>query len=165
MVKIERVFQAVRLNEPEDVLLLDEIPDINVKNTFSQNLLHEAVSYKNTRAFSKLIERGIDVNAQDSDGLTPLHYACEQNNLILARAILTNGGQVNISDKHGNTPLWTAVFNAKGNYDMIALLVEFGGSQVTKRKNNYGKSPFDLASEMGDSGITKLLSSSCKTSV
>lgn len=155
--KTDNIFQAIRLKEPL-VALLGSLAEINIKNENNQSLLHEAIAWKNAEAVGELLRRGIDVNIQDSTGRTPLHYACEHSDVTSARLILVKGGKLNIADENGNTPVWTAVFNSHGNYDMLRLFLEFGGKELARCKNASGKSPFDLASVMGEKTIVELLS-------
>jgi ankyrin repeat protein len=105
------------------------------------------------------MRRHVDVNAQTTTGSTPLHYAAAHSNTNAARLILSHGGDVTIADKHGNTPLWTAVFNARGKYELVELLLQHGAAQVATRKNLHGKSPLDFATQIGDAHLMQLLQS------
>ena len=150
------IFQLIRLNEKDDFFSAIDQININMVNEFKQNLLHEAVGHGSNKIGRELIKRGINVNHQERNGQTPLHYSALHKNYELARCILENGGDVNIRDVHGNNALWTAVFNAKGDYKMVELFLEFGGDVYTK--NKYGRSPFDFAKQIKSEALIKLLS-------
>ncbi|MEZ0539511.1 ankyrin repeat domain-containing protein [Fibrella arboris] len=156
MSKIEDIFQAVRLNAWKEFVDLIKEVDINIKNEFGQNLLHEAISFQASQIANQLISLSIDVNNQDEQGQTPLHYAAAHNNSELTDALLKAGANVNLRDKHGNTVLWTAVFNARGKYDIVRLLILHGANKSTKNKAN--RSPYDFAVQIGDQTLLSLLS-------
>ena len=49
-------------------------------------------------------------------------------------------------DTHGNNPLWTAVFNARGEYRIIDLIVNAKGD--FNSENQYGKTPLSFAKQI-----------------
>ena len=63
--------------------------------------------------------------------------------------LLEHGASPNLLNWHGNAPLWTACHEAclaestQENWDIIRLLIKFGAD--VNRKNNYGRSPLDMA--------------------
>ena len=152
------VFQSVRRDGRDALLALRELDDLNVRNRSGENLLHVAIAYSNDDAVLELIQRGIDVDAQDQAGMTPLHFAAAHSNTIAVQAILDHSGDFEVVDKHGNTPLWTAVFNAKGKYKIVEILIEHGAARVAHRKNKHERSPIDLATQFGDSALLQLIS-------
>ncbi len=151
------IFQAIRRNEPISVAVLEDLPDINVKNVDGQGLLHTAIAYGNHSLIAPLMKTGIDVNATDRNGQTPLHFAAAHKDLIAAEQLLCGGGEVAIEDKHGNTALWTAVFNARGKYDVVGVFMRYGGQRLSRKKNRHGKSPLDFARQIGDSQLAVML--------
>jgi ankyrin repeat protein len=102
-----------------------------------------------------LIRRGIDVNSQNVNGQTPLHCAALYGNLKLADEMLAHGGDPNARDVYGNSPLWTAVFNARGHYDIVESLVGHGADSATK--NKAGRSPLYFGRQILDDQIVTLL--------
>jgi ankyrin repeat protein len=77
------------------------------------------------------------VTTQDSDGKTALHYAIEYALPAVAQELLgRNRGLVSIADKFGNEPLWTAAFNAKGEYQLVLLLLGNGADPLHRNKAN-----------------------------
>lgn len=152
------VFQAIRRRDKNLQSLLDGISDIDARDEDGQNLLHEAAASTNPAAAYELIRRGIDVNGQDRNGQTPLHFAGIHNCSAVAEAILSNGGALTVVDSHGNTPLWSAVFNARGKYDTVRVMMGSQGKDVVSVKNKHGRSPLDFARQIGDDALLRLLS-------
>lgn len=154
------IFQIVRLNEEENYHSLIDKVNINILNEDSQNLLHEAITYKRDTLGLDLINRNININQKDKDGLTPLHYTASYNNFKLAEIIIRKGGDVNICDKHGNNSLWTATFNAKGKYELVVLFIKSGADAFNK--NKYGKSAIDFANQIEDEALIRILTNTNK---
>lgn len=150
-------FQAVRRDGPGALSLLEGLDDVNIRNKDDENLLHVAVAFANVDAAVELIKRGIDVNAANRKGATPLHYACVHQNATIAQQILDHGGDFEVVDEHGNTPLWTAVFNARGKYDVVNVLLAKGAAKTAHHKNKHGRSPIDFATQIGDTRLVKLM--------
>ena len=149
-------FQVVRLDDRASYYSSINNIDINMVDDDNQNLLQEAIAHGNSFIGQDLIKREININHQDKSGLTPLHYVAAHYNPELAEAILTEGGDVNIRDSHGNNALWTAVFNAKGRYDIVKMFISNGGDAYTK--NNHHRSPLDFARQIKDEQLIDILS-------
>ena len=145
------MFQIVRLHETDDFYLHIDHVDINLVNEYGQNLLHEAIAYGRNDLAEELIRAGIDVNHRSSDGRTPLHTAAWYQNRELTGLILASGGNVSVKDVDGNTPLWAAVINPRRDYRVVELLVEHSADPCDK--NNYGKSPLDVATEVNETSL------------
>jgi ankyrin repeat protein len=149
------LFQLIRAGDKVKLLDALDRADVNQVNEFGQSLLHEAIASGSTAIGFEMIRRKIDVNTQDSKGQTPLHYAALYGALELAKEILRNGCDLKILDIHGNSPLWTATFNARGNYGMVELLLEYGADP--NHRNRHGRSPLDLARQINDHALILLL--------
>ena len=149
------LFQAVRRNDTNTFYSRIDEEDINQIDENGQNLLHEAVAFNNNLLGKELIARNIDVNHKDVNFQTPLHYAANNKETALAELILNSGGNLNIEDKYGNQPLWTAVFNAKGDYEIVKLLMNF--KPDVNHKNLHGKSPLDFAQQINDQALVNIL--------
>ncbi|KHS62172.1 ankyrin [Pectobacterium brasiliense] len=152
---ISNAFQFVRDGQSEGLCSLVTSDNVNVTNEYGQNLLHEAIAYGNVAVVNKLIELGVDVNHQDDKGQTPLHYAAQHKMKDVAEIILMNKGDVFVTDKFGNQALWTAVFNARGDYDIVSLLLTH--HSLPEHKNNSGRSPLDFARQIKDTGLISIL--------
>lgn len=156
------VFQLVRLDERDALFAVLGSIDINQSDEWGGNLLHQAISYRNTTVAEELIRRGIDVNHQNEDGDTPLHIAAVHQNLSVAKSIIASGGDVNICDRLGSSPLSTAVFEAnkkinQGEYAMVELLLKHNADP--HHKDNYGMTPIDIARRSNNSELLRVLES------
>jgi len=130
--------------------------DINQSDSSGKTPLHCAVAWKHAAAVSLLLENGADVLKQDEEGKTALHYAVEFNLIGIAGELLESCNDVvAIGDKHGNQPLWTAAFNARGNYDMVKLILRFGGDP--KHRNNVSLTPLDIPKRKNEPALLQLL--------
>ena len=96
-----------------------------------------------------------NVNKKYQKGLNLLHFACEYNNIKLAKELLER--KINIEEKniYGNTPLWTAVFNAKGKYEMVDLLLSFHANPNSA--NDAGTTPLKFAMTLDDKILVRKL--------
>lgn len=140
---MEDLFKLIRENNVEYIQQVLNNENINVLNSQNQNLLQEAVLSKKFDIASILISKSININNQDYKGQTILHYLPIYKNLELAKKILENNGDINIQDNYGNPPLWTAIFNARGEYDLVKLYLDYGAR--TDIINKAQKTPYDLA--------------------
>jgi ankyrin repeat protein len=105
--------------------------------------LHYAALNGTAEQALSLLEAGQDPNIADRDGFAPLHLAAQQNNVAVAEVLLGHGASVDPVNKFGNTPLFVAVFNSRGNGEMIRLLRDAGADP--RRANASGQSPVGLA--------------------
>ncbi|MBD9354546.1 ankyrin repeat domain-containing protein [Methylomonas albis] len=151
------LFQVIRLNDEEKFYSEIDDVDINQVNEDGQNMLHEAVAYNNLPFAKALIKRNIDVNHRDIKSQTPLHYAANHGFLDIAELILNSGGSLNIEDDYGNQPTWTAVFNARGNYEIVKCFLKF--KPDISHKNRAGRSPLDFANQINDQNLIHILNS------
>ncbi len=152
---IDDVFQAVRLGDLQSFNFIKENLNINELNEFEQNLLHEAISSKQDIFLSILLQENINVNQRDKNGQTPLHYCGLYKTPELAEKLIQNGSKIDISDNYGNEPLWTAVINAKGNYNVVRVLMKYNSN--SRKINNANKSPLDFAKQINDNELISIL--------
>lgn len=130
--------------------------DINVTNENGLSLLHKAIAHKHSEIAFDLVWRSINVNIQDNKGQSSLHYLAFFPDIELAKAIINNGAILELKDHFGNTPLWYAVFNARGNYDYVELLIQNKANPTLM--NNAGRSPIMFASQINDLMLIEILS-------
>jgi uncharacterized protein len=150
-------FQIVRLGSPLEWGKIFSVDDINTQNRSGQNLLHEAIAYEKPQLALRLIECGIDLNRADHSGATPLHFAAERKLPAVTAAIVSNGGLVDREDGCGNQPLWTATFNARGDYEVVRILLGVGADPTHRNKS--GRSPLDIAIQIQDKELELILRS------
>ena len=154
---IDKIFQAVRLKNYQEFLDLIDGKDINIINSDGQTLLHEAAAYNSVECANELIYRKASLNDQDLKGKTALHYAAANNSILVCDALIQGGADISISDDFGNQPLWTAVFNARGNYELVRLFLNNGANPAHKNKNR--KSPLDFSIQIKDLQLMEVLQS------
>lgn len=84
-----------------------------------------------------------------------LYFAAEYGELKLAAELLEL--RINVDEKNdfGNTPLWTAAFNAKGNYELVELLLRHGANPNSV--NNTDNTPLKFAETIQDEELIKKL--------
>ena len=99
-----------------------------------------------------------NINKKFQKGMNLLHFACEYNAISLAKQLIDL--KINIEEKniYGNTPLWTAVFNARENYNLIDLLLLHKANPNSI--NDAKKTPLDFAVTIGDQILIKKLKNS-----
>lgn len=148
------LFQLIRTNPDEALAKLSRIDERYRGGT----LLHHSIAYGAHQVAVELIRRGIDVNMQDSNGQSALHFAAESCNVTVAELLIQHGGRFDLLDVHGNSPVWTAVFNARGNYELVRLFLKHGGARMVKVRNRHGRSPLDFAVQIGDQELINCLS-------
>lgn len=112
-------------------------------DSYGRTALHYAAAENNTVEAQELIASSVDVNARDDNEWTALHFAAQSNSFEVARLLIEAGAEVDPVDSFGNTPLSTAVFNYKGNGELIVLLREKNADPY--RENHDGQSPVALA--------------------
>jgi len=115
--------------------------------------LHYAVVDRNLERVKELVRQGMKVNFADRNGWTALHFAVQNNDAETARFLLDSGAAVDPKDSYGNTPLLTAVFNSRGNGELIELLRQRGADAESKNKS--GVSPVSLARNIGNYNIAQ----------
>jgi uncharacterized protein len=110
---------------------------------YGRTALHYAALGNDVAKTQELIATHMAINVQDLQGRTALHFAVQSNTLVIAKLLLAAGADVSVTDEHGNTPLFTAVFNSKGDGELITLLRRHGANPY--HQNKHGQSPIGLA--------------------
>jgi uncharacterized protein len=157
------IFSIIRNDSFDRFLKELDLVHFEVTATQKRTMLHMAIAYKKPLHAYELIKRGVNVNAQDTDGQTPLHYAAMHGEIDIAKTLLNHGAKQQLHDRYGNAPLWYAVFNARGAYDFVELLMKAGGDQ--NHKNASLKSPLDFAIQINDGQLVKILHADSRSSV
>jgi ankyrin repeat protein len=105
--------------------------------------LHYAAADGDTNRVRELLASGADSNAADGAGWTPLHFAAQQGAAEVISLLLGAGAVVDSRDSSGNTPLLRAVFESRGQGEVIRLLRQAGADPYVE--NKHGSSPLKLA--------------------
>jgi len=128
--------------------LLDAGTDANTKDIkHGGSALVNAVECADKEMAKLLIAHGADVNTGGDHGQSPLYYAASYNKdvieLLLARGANTNAGPI----------LHNAV--ARGDREIVRLFLAHGAD--TSVRDADGKTPLDLATDIGDTAMAELL--------
>ena len=105
--------------------------------------LHYAAMDDNVADVQARLAAGDDINLGDKQGFTPLHMAAQRGSIAAATLLLDRGAEIDRANTFGNTALFVAVFNSKGDGELIALLRERGADPLNA--NNTGQTPVGLA--------------------
>jgi len=116
---------------------------IDVPNGDACTPLIWAAFFNRTELLRWLLDRNANVNHQDRTGYCALHFVSQEKHENIAKVLLDAGASTELRDIHGNTPLWTAIFNARGDFRVVQLLIDHGAS--LDNMNNVGKTNRDLA--------------------
>ena len=118
--------------------------------------IHYAAMTDNVKEIEARLAEGDDINLGDKRGFTPLHMATQHDFRAGARFLLDRGADVDRPNASGNTPLFVAVFNSRGNGELIALLRERGADP--HHANNTGQTPVGLARLIGNYDVAQYFS-------
>jgi uncharacterized protein len=122
-------------------------------DAYGRNRLHNATVEGDLASVNAMLRAGADPNVQDDNGWAPLHFAAQINAAKMVDLLIVAGANVNIRDSNGNTPLSTAVFNSRGNGDVIGLLRRAGADPLIV--NAYGVSPLSLARTIANFNVAQ----------
>lgn len=134
---------------------LDRGGDVDERDPGGGTPINHAVIEGDADLLLELLKRGASVNASDAQGWTALHFAADGHRVREGHLLIEYGAPVDAPDHHGNTPLWRAVFAAKGNVEMIQLLLANGADKT--RKNKHGVSPLELSETIGNYDVVQSL--------
>jgi len=158
--------------------LIEEVADINAKDTSGQTPLHYAVEYGHEDVVKLLIANGADVNAKDKDGKAPghvalwknhsailclliakganlasIHLSAYQGDLDQVRCFIEKGVDVYAMDSYGATSLHYAA--GRGNKEVVDFLVARGADVNSEDKGN--TTPLHRAALGGHKDVVELL--------
>ena len=121
--------------------------------THSRQALHDAVLDGDVERVEQLLAAGADPNRADDDGLTPLHFAAQSGSVEAAQLLLDAGAEPNAVNRHGNSSLFVAVFNSRGEGELIRLLRDRGANP--NLENLHGQTPVGLARLIGNYAVAE----------
>jgi ankyrin repeat protein len=147
--------EAVLLgNLPLVQSLIKEGCTIDDTDGLGRTILYYAIVKGFDSIAAELCLANANVNHQDKQGKTPLHFAAIHYQPLIAKTLIQHGAEVNHRDTNGNTPIFDAVFNSKGNTDIILLLKQHGADYETP--NNHGMSAKKLAGVIANYDLAHL---------
>jgi uncharacterized protein len=144
----DEIRQAIKYSTRSEAIDLIKNSDIDVLDGESRTPLIHAASEGNIEISQWLVANGAELNHQDRTGWCALHYAVQGRHVKVINFLVENDATVDLKDHYGNTPLWQATFDARGDYELVRLLVAEGASPISKNKSN--RSPLDFAEQIGD---------------
>jgi ankyrin repeat protein len=106
-----------------------------------------ATFYDNINILSWLIDNCANVNHQDRNGYSALHFAGQEKRFDCAKLLIEKGANLELADIYGNTPLWTAVFNSRGDNQLVELYVQNGAN--LDHINKHQRTPRQMAETFG----------------
>lgn len=115
--------------------------------------LHYAALTNDAAESQQRLLAGDDPTLGDELGFTPLHFAAQENALDVAQLLLDSGAHIDAANAHGNTPLFVAVFNSRGDGEMIDLLRKNGADPYAR--NSHGQTPVGLARLIDNYDVAK----------
>ena len=140
------IYYSIRRFDNTKVQKLVLNTSIELPDGYSRTPLIQATLHKNIEILNWLIEKGANVNHQDRNGYCALHFAAQERFADVALILLKNGAITELRDIYGNTPLWTSAFNAKGDYSVFRLLLEYGAN--LDNMNNSGRTIREMTRKM-----------------
>ena len=121
-----------------------------------RTLLHYAAADGDVALVTEKLAAGMDPSAADDDGWTPLHFAAQNGAVPVVLLLINAGAMIDPRDSHGNTPLFRAVFQSRGNGEVIKLLRAAGADPYIE--NRHGNSPLKLAQTIANYDVRQFFS-------
>lgn len=125
--------------------LLKEV-GIDACDSYLRTPLIYASLYNKVDLLTWLIDNGANVNHQDKNGYAALHFIGKEKQFETGEILIKNKADLELKDRNGNTPLMDAIFNSKGDYKVVNLLIKAGAN--IDNKNNHEMTPRLLAESM-----------------
>jgi len=131
--------------------LLDDGVSVKTADAGGYSGLHLAI--RSIPVIRLLIENRANVNAVDKKGRTPLVLAAIAGQIGAVEELLHADARVDVRDSEGCTALSRAVLNRRPR--TVALLIANGAN--VHIQDNQGRTPRDMAKEVKDPQILKML--------
>ena len=155
--KVKREFflslRSGDFSKAKELIASGKVP-VDFRNKFKQTPLYYAADNDDPSFAKFLVEHGANVNARDLFGITPLHEAVIRGSYRVAKFLIEKGADVNAKDNYGNTPLHYCA-TTFGTAPVAKVLLQNGGDPNVK--NNRGKTPLELANEVKNFPVAKLM--------
>jgi len=153
--RAEKIAIRIGNGNIEDLKVLLKELGIDATDGYSRTALLWTAFYGNLEMLAWLIENGANINHQDKNGYSALHFAAQEKRIRIADLLLKHGASLELRDNHGNTPLWTAVFNARKDYELVKLYLKSRAN--LDNVNNFGRTPRQMAETMFSADFALLL--------
>lgn len=155
---------ALYQNHENLAAILEEAPEIDAVNSAGDTPLLTAVRRpENGQAVELFLQHGADTDALDRTGKNALLTASASNQKDYIKVLVSAGIDINSQDGEGNTALHYPLNNVLRNRaylplstELVTVLLEEGADPRIKNKD--GRSPLDLAREIGEDELIDLLS-------
>ncbi|XP_061185021.1 ankyrin-2-like [Saccostrea echinata] len=98
---------------------------LDVRDRFSNSVLHDAARGGNIQIVKLLIEKGMDINTLQKDGETILHQSCRSGKMEMCRYLVNHSSDLlEIRDNNG----WTVLHSAcrGGRIEIVSFLIQKG---------------------------------------
>ncbi|MCH9693470.1 MAG: ankyrin repeat domain-containing protein [Gammaproteobacteria bacterium] len=156
--RAEEIRQLLDSNSSDRAIAAIQGSSIELQDGDARTPLVNAAIVGNIRVLTWLLDNDADMDSQDRDGCTALHFAVQEKHAEIIEMLLDGGADVGLTDSHGNAPLWRAVFDARGNYEFVRLLLRHGANPHAKNESD--RSPMDFAQTIEDVELVALLAES-----
>ena len=151
-----RLIQAVKDQDRETVrALLEQKPDVNVREEDGATALHWAVLRDDVEAVGWLLRAGANVNAANAYGVTPVALACTNRNATVVKKLLAAGADPNAATSMGETALMTCA--RTGSADAVAAFFDHGANNVNAREKSHGQTALMWAAAHGYPEVVRAL--------
>jgi len=126
--------------------------------------LMRAIAMRHQQVVDELLRHpDVDINLPGmGNDITPLHVACISDNVAVIRQLTTMNRltSLNSRTREGWTPLMAAVAN--GNEGAVRAMLEVPGIDLNAKDSN-GRTIVEVAKEVGNQGVEKLLVEKCES--
>lgn len=141
--------------------LIDNGEDVNQPNEDGSTPLFFGALSGNRQVCELLLTHGANPNIQNLDGATALHAACASGNMEVVNLLLSYGAFAFLQDEEGDCIFHYIV--REGHTALLKWFLSNVQFVPTEIKNHDGETPFDLAMEIGEFEMAKLLKQSAKS--
>ena len=153
----DEIRQLIEFDSPDKAIEAIRNTSLELLDGDARTPLANAAIAGNLPVINWLLESGADANSQDRNGFTALHFAVQEKHIEAIEKLLDHGADLALADAYGNAPLWRAVFDARGDFEIVRMLLKHGADPDAK--NDSDRSPMDFAQTIGDKDLAALLAS------
>ncbi len=144
--RVDNISYDIRDGNNEEVKKLLSEVGIDALDGYKRTSLIWSSFYNNTELLEWLLDNGANINHQDRNGFSALHFAVKEQRFEASEILINRKADLEIKDSNGNTPLMDAIFNSKGDYKIVTLLIDSDAD--LDNVNNHEMTPRLLAESM-----------------